>query len=257
MDYGKDIDWTPELELDNASPAIPARGGKRLQQQSGFPWLRALLILLSLALVAVATYILLTKVWPLVQTRFFENDTTQGQDPNKDAPAQGGNVGQASNAAFRLAENAISLTQPGETKQLSATYEGEGEMGALTWNSSDPAVVSVSNEGIVTAIAPGNAVVSALRQDGSQASCDIACLWDTNAPVASLYLSSIDFTIGAGEPNVTLKVLGTSEKPVWAVENPAVVTVSPEGVVTYVGPGQTKITATVAGQTLTCVARGK
>lgn len=250
-DFSADIDWTPEL--DDGSPKVPTtRGGKRLQKQRRFSWGRLLAFVLSLVIVVAAAYIVVTRVVPMVQERLHKDDSSQGSPlPSDGEPKDDASV------AFRLLDTKVTLTQKGESKQLTAVYEGEGDMGDLKWESSDTQIVMVSGEGKLTALRPGTATVTAIRKDDTKAQCEVTCLWDDNATTTSLYLNKVDFTIGAGEPNVTLKVIGTSDPVTWSVENQNVVTVSETGVVKYVGKGKTKVLATVGGQTLTCVVYGK
>lgn len=254
-DFSADIDWTPEL--DDGMPTTPTtRGGKRLQKQKLFSWGRLLAFLLSLLIVGAAVYIVVTKVVPIVQERMQskEEGTSQGEPT---PPSGEAGDPSATATSFRLLDTKVTLTQAGETKQLDAVYEGEGEMGTLKWESSDTQVVMVTGDGRLNAVNPGKATVTATRKDGTMAQCEVTCLWDKNAPLANLSLSKVDFTIGPKDPDVTLKVIGTTEPVTWSVENSKVVTVSETGVVKYAGKGKTKVIATVGNQTLTCVVYGK
>lgn len=255
-DFSADIDWTPEL--DDGRPKMPTtRGGKRLQKQKTFSWGRILAFLLSLLIVAAAVYIVMTKGIPLLQ-EYIQNKEGASQTKPEQTPSAGElSNQQEATAAFRLLHTKVTMTQAGETKTLEAVYEGEGEMGDLKWESSDTQIVTVSSEGKLLAVNPGTAIVTATRKDGTSAQCEVTCLWDKNATTANLSLNKVDFTIGPGEPNVTLKVIGTTEPVTWSVENPKVVTISETGVVKYAGKGQTKVIATVGSQTLSCIVRGK
>ena len=68
-------------------------------------------------------------------------------------------------------------------------------------------------------------------------------------------LSSTDFTTHVGDPNVQLKVSGTSSAVTWASKNTGIATVSGSGVVKAVAAGTTTITATVDGKVLECIVR--
>lgn len=250
-DFSADIDWTPEL--DDGLPKTPSsRGGKRLQKQRVFSLGRILAFLLSLLLIIAAAYIVVTKLVPLVQIRLQNKEDTSQAEPTPPSDNQ-----PAASASFRLLDTKVTLTQAGETKKLEAVYEGEGEMGSLKWESSDTKIVSVTGEGKLMAVKPGTATITATRKDDTSAQCEVTCLWDESASTANLSLNKVDFTIGAGEPNVTLKVIGTTEPVTWSVENQNVVTVSETGVVKYAGKGKTKVIATVGNQTLSCVVYGK
>ena len=63
-------------------------------------------------------------------------------------------------------------------------------------------------------------------------------------------------TFGSSE-TVQLKVKGTDSPAVWSSANTAVATVSESGLVKWAGKGTTTVTATVDGQTLECIVRGK
>lgn len=68
-------------------------------------------------------------------------------------------------------------------------------------------------------------------------------------------LSSTDFTTHVGDPDVQLKVSGTTSSVTWASKNTGIATVSGSGVVKAVSAGTTTITATVDGKVLECIVR--
>ena len=70
----------------------------------------------------------------------------------------------------------------------------------------------------------------------------------------ALSLNRTDFTLEAGQA-FQVKVSGTSSTPTWSIGNTAVATVSGDGTVKHVGKGQTTLTCTVDGKTLTCIVR--
>ncbi|SCP96865.1 DUF4214 domain-containing protein [Anaerobium acetethylicum] len=63
------------------------------------------------------------------------------------------------------------FTSAGEKKQLQATVKPAGS--AVTWTSSDTSVATVSETGLVTAVASGNAAITATSADGSSAVCAV------------------------------------------------------------------------------------
>lgn len=246
LDYDEEeMDWTPELEGVSTPP--PSRGGKRLKRKRGFSFGRALLVLISFVIVAAASYIVVTKMAPLIHARFGGEASAQAGDGQtvQKTPIE-------SSTTFRLLDTKVTLTQAGETKQLSAVYEGEGEKGTLGWKSSDAEIVAVSMQGELTALKPGDATISVVREDGLMAQCEVSCIWDADVTLSNLSLNTIDFTLREGNPNVTMKVIGTTETPTWSVKDPEIATISETGVVKYVAKGKTIVTATIGGQTLTC-----
>ena len=75
--------------------------------------------------------------------------------------------------SIRLDKSAAVMA-PGEVLQLTAELQPiEAMHNEVLWGSSNPAVAIVSNDGLVTAIAPGTATITAMTTDGSNlsASC--------------------------------------------------------------------------------------
>lgn len=144
----------------------------------------------------------------------------------------------------------------GTTVQLSAVaFNGNGQPlpGRLvTWSSGAPGLASVSGSGLVTAIAPGTAVILA-HVDGVVGSATVSV---AQVPVASVSVSpsTASLTVGGTSTlNATLqdasgntlsgRIVG------WSTSDQAVATVSQAGVVTGVSAGTATITATSEGQT--------
>lgn len=98
---------------------------------------------------------------------------------------------------------------PGERTQLSATISPSTATDkSITWESSNPAVASVSTTGVVEAVAPGDAVITARTANG---------LYDT-CHVKVVQLSSAAFVI----PNSRGASGGTFETAVHLVKNPGI-----------------------------------
>ena len=132
---------------------------------------------------------------------------------------------------------------------------------AVAWSSSDPAVATVSSSGVVNAVAPGSATISA-SSEGKSAVIKVT----VNAPkpppvptrieVAAVAVASKTPTIKVGETaQLSAAVTDRDRKPVsdrtvqWTTSDPKVATVSSAGVVSAVGEGTATITATVEGKT--------
>jgi uncharacterized protein YjdB len=248
------------MQMDDAEtfrePVQSEKGGKRLKKQSGSGiFVRLVLFLVSLAIVVTAAYIIITKVVPIVQSHFGKSEpSSQTSDNGQSEPASTNTGTEEDKTGFRLLDVKATLTAQGETKQLQAVFESEDKPGSLTWSSSDTKVVSVDQDGKLTALAPGTAIVTAIREDGVKAQCDVQCIWDNSAKNTNLSLNRTDFTLEKGK-SFTMQVIGTEETPVWNSKDTKVATVSESGVVKYVAKGQTTITATVGDQTLTCIVR--
>lgn len=240
-----EMDKSPAEGKVSAAPT-PSGGGKRLQKKS-FGLGRVLLIILSLAIIAAAVYIVVTKVVPIVQTRLAERE---GSSQSADQET----------VAFGLNETTVTLTKEGETKQLSVKAGASGE-GAVTWKSSDAEVAMVSEDGLVTAVAAGSAKITASNEDGQSAQCEVLCVLDEDeeakegsAASGEVYLNKTDFTLYQGQ-SFEMKAVGTEQKPIWTSDKPTVATVSESGVVQYVGEGTANVTAEVGGETLSAIVR--
>ena len=156
--------------------------------------------------------------------------------------------------------------------------------------SADPAVASVSEEGEVTAVAEGETTITAHYNDFT-AECTVICMFGEITPEApevtdaqseseankpeeekpaeekpeetkpdeapsDVSLSKTDFTLfSAGEKaKISVQNAPSGAVIVWSSKNDSIAAVS-EGVVTAVAPGNTTITATVGGKTLSCIVR--
>lgn len=111
------------------------------------------------------------------------------------------------------------------------------------------------------AVGEGSAVVTAKAGDLT-ASCSVAVKGteQTKEPedlsIYSVYGESVvtDVTIELGKP-APMKVQGTKSAVTWSIADTSIATVDSSGMVTGVAVGETTLTATVDGQTLTCTIR--
>jgi uncharacterized protein YjdB len=142
----------------------------------------------------------------------------------------------------------------GQTTALSAVVtdaNGAVTSRAVTWASDNVSVATVSPSGVVTAVAPGQATITA----ASEGKTDGAPVSVARAPVARVGVSPTNSALTVGE-TVTLAATVTdtrgvvvTDRPVtWVSSNPAVAGVSATGVVTALSVGSTTITATSEGQ---------
>ena len=134
----------------------------------------------------------------------------------------------------------------GETLQLTATVLPENVTnGDVTWSTSDEAIATVEN-GLVTAVAPGNVTITATTADGTELTA--TCAITVNPILAeSIALDKTEATMNIGETlQLTATVLPenvTSDDLAWTSSDEAIATVE-NGLVTAVAPGNVTITAT-------------
>lgn len=158
----------------------------------------------------------------------------------------------------------LTLTPPiaslivGDFLQLTATprdANGAALAGrSIAWSSSAPSLVSVSSTGVVTALAPGSATITA-SSEGKSATARIAA---SLVPVESITLSPGSTTIAAGR-NVQLvaRVVDAAGTPLtgraitWTTDQPSIATVDNGGLVTGISTGRATITASVDGKSAT------
>lgn len=141
-----------------------------------------------------------------------------------------------------------------ETSQLLAiiTPSEAAQNGQVSWKSSDEAVATVSDEGLVTAISVGEAVITASFGEFT-AECNVSVV---TVAVESVQLNKITLTLVKGQSE-TLEATVTPEDAdnveiTWKSSDEEVATVSSEGEVTAVYPGNAVISATAGGITATC-----
>ena len=133
-----------------------------------------------------------------------------------------------------------------ESQQLTATVLPADASQALTWTSSDESVATVSQSGLVSAVAAGNAVITATTTDGTDLSafCKVTVL---QVQAESIQLNVT--TAGLNEGS-TLQLTATvlpeecdNKTLIWASNNPSVATVDSNGLVTTHSVGTATITA--------------
>ena len=148
------------------------------------------------------------------------------------------------------------LKPDGETT-LTATVDPETATDpSVTWENSASGVVTVTRDSAnpymihLTASGCGEATILAKGADGKQAACKVTVY----APVTGVTLNKSAVTLSlpdndAEQLTATVLPAGQADQTVvWTSSKESVATVSDSGVVTAVGPGEAKITAT-AGET--------
>lgn len=154
---------------------------------------------------------------------------------------------------FKLDKTSVEL-RIDETSQLLAviTPQEAAQNGTVTWSSSDENVATVSNEGLVTAVAIGETVITA-RFDEFTAECNVSVV---TVAVESVQLNKIELTLVKGESETLQATISPEDADnveiKWTSSDEEVATVSSEGEVTAVNPGEAVISATAGGITATC-----
>lgn len=165
----------------------------------------------------------------------------------------------------------IEFTAAGNAQLLSCSVTPANTTDPLVFTSSDPAVATVSEKGLVTAVGGGQAIIT-ITCGNMVAQCQINCNFggntetteptDPTEPEVSvpagyqLTLKYKEFTMSKSYPDpVNIYVSNTTVKATditWTSDDPNIATVNEKGVVTAVGKGWTTIRATFGDQTASC-----
>lgn len=143
----------------------------------------------------------------------------------------------------------------GGTRQLQATPRTRSGIAVpgkvVTWSSANTAIAEVSSTGLVTGVASGIVSITAVV-DGITGRIEVEV---NRVPVAAVQAIASVTTLEAGQTTqlqaLTLDSIGAAlpGRPIaWSTSNPAVTTVSPQGLVTAVGAGSAILTATSEGR---------
>ena len=152
---------------------------------------------------------------------------------------------QATSITLNKTEASLKVT---ETITLVATVLPELTTDkSVTWKSSNNAVATVSENGVVTAVATGEAIITATTTDGSNLSASAKIIVDpTLAESVTLNIDKV--TLKANETieltATVLPELCTNKSVAWQSSDDKVAVVDANGLVTAIGVGEATITAT-------------
>ena len=146
------------------------------------------------------------------------------------------------------------LAKGGEVTLTATVTPDNATDKTVVWSSSDTAIATVDASGLVKAIAPGTAVITAKAGDKS-ATCTLT-VEKKVIPVSGISLNHTSATLVEGESltlTATVTPADATDKTVtWSGSNTAVATVDANGVVKAIAPGAAVITAQAGGFTATC-----
>ncbi len=164
-----------------------------------------------------------------------------------------------------LVQTDVTLTAPGATETLVPVFQPEGSSAEVKWTCSNWAAVDVNPEGVLTAKAPGTALVAATLPNGESVMANITCTWDETAYAAEggdvaaepvvAGLSTTEITLDAQGNTQQLTLNGVTGAVKWTSSKPAVATVSADGTVSAISKGSAVITAESNGSKYTCNVR--
>lgn len=158
----------------------------------------------------------------------------------------------------KLSSTTLTLTAGGDAATLTATVLPEDAVDkTVTWSSLKPSVATVDQNGVVTPVAKGTAIIVAAA-GGVEAECAVTVVEEgtTIVDVTDVTLDKETATVKAGTPvKLTATVApenATNKTVTWTSSDATVATVDKDGNVTAVKPGTATITATSGNKTDTC-----
>lgn len=289
----KDPDLVPPAQVPSQMPSLmPEEEPEADDDEEGFDeeelegvsnkGLIIIVVLLLLAIIAVASYIVIRFMQP-AEEREYSRSTTSAQDVDpgsQDGPGEDDKTC----TALVVPEEPVSLTKQGQTAGIKRMIQKEpaDSTDPYSFISNDANVVTVDQNGIVTAVGPGETTIT-VSCGSAQASIKIVCDFETEDPAddpvddpsddpsddpvddpgddpgqdpdvtLELKLRYSDVTLDAVFP--TLQLYNGQIDPseiTWTSSKESVATVE-NGLVTPVALGSTKITAEYKGQTATCM----
>lgn len=167
-----------------------------------------------------------------------------------------------------LSHTDVTLFSEGESFTISVK-EGDNVVSRIKveWSSSDETIAAVEN-GVVTAVAPGTAKITA-SYNGKEASCVVRCNYETDDPEpdpeattdaesddGQWTISHEDVTLSIGE-KFTLKIknsAGETANVTWSVSEDGIVSIS-GNTVEALASGTVTVSATVDGVEYKCIVR--
>ena len=156
-----------------------------------------------------------------------------------------------------------SLTsRPGKTLQLKV--EAPEGAPAVTYESSDTAVATVDENGLITTVGEGSADITCRAGEGYVGVCKVTVAKPPKPKVTICFLGNpvYDFTMNASSSE-TLQLKAavnpsdTEDPVIWTVSDPGIADVSPDGLVTALSEGSAKIICTVGEGKSECWVRVK
>ena len=258
------VDETP-AELRPEAPAAEPAPRKKKKQGMGVGS-TIVCILLALAVIAGTLFI-------LHSLGVIGKAPAKTEDPSLALPVETEEKTVAC-TGLTVSPEELTFTEDGQKNRLTVRAEPADCTEAIVFESAEPTVASVDEDGEVTAVAPGATAV--IISCGEYAkSIPVTCDFipsvdpdeittepavgttpepDTETESGDLTISSEDFTLFYAGETTRLTVSGKSGSVEWSSTDPSVASVQ-DGTVTAVAPGTATITATVGGESVKAIAR--
>ncbi len=237
--------------------------------------LNVMLVIVIVALLVVTGYVFTQYFLPDILEKAAPTDapeTTIVTEEPTDAPTEEPTV-PCEKLELVNGSTEIVLTERDQSWLLNVAAQPEDTTDALVYATSDDTVVTVDEQGCVTAVGEGEAVVT-VSCGGQTLEFNIACIFVketepeevTEAPTEEpteplknvvLEVNKTDMTFKQIGQQVTMKVKNglTNQEVTWTSENESIVTVDADGVVTCTGWGTANLIAKYGTQEVTIICR--
>jgi uncharacterized protein YjdB len=142
---------------------------------------------------------------------------------------------------------ALATLNSGNTQQFTASVSAEGSLATtVTWRTNNAAAATVSSSGLVTAVAPGSAVITAVSTVDTTKRANATIVVMPRPISVTIVQRLVNLNPGT---TITLNANVTSDPGIssavaWTSSNPSVATINDAGLVTGVAGGATLVTAT-------------
>ncbi len=136
----------------------------------------------------------------------------------------------------------------GNTINLTADVQpNDADNKNIVWQSNNPSIARVNDNGLVSALSCGNAIITAYCKENAsiKATCEIA----VHQPLQSISLTPTNLRLKAGEMyegfSISYNPATADNKHVtWQSSNPSIATIDSNGKITAITGGEVKITVT-------------
>lgn len=157
-----------------------------------------------------------------------------------------------------LNKDDLTFLNPGEQYTLSVTGAPEGAR--IAWQSSDESIVTVSENGILTAKGKGTTTVKATVDGSSDLTCIVRCNFeDSSDTEGTCTISNSDVTMGVKGETFQISLRDADGNKItgllWVSSDLSVCSVDGTGVVKAEGKGTAYISTTYNGVTYQCIVR--
>lgn len=246
----------------------PASGNQDQEKKSD-KGLVAVIVVLILLIIGVAIYLAKTYLLPEGLGPLTNPDgTTQGTEDTSQTPPP-----EIRCTDLQLSHSSYVMTAAGEGLLLSVKAEPADTTDTVTFETSDPNVVTVSASGNITAVAPGEATVTITCGDVVRY-CYVTCEFETEPPAtqtppdpteesteptvteADLKLNRSDFTMSTqGETWMLYEGNIPADEVTWTSDDESIATIQNGKVVAVGGPGYTTVHGEYKGVKVSCIVR--